>query len=156
MLKYKDDHIITFDPFSNFSGTGRAPQVPLKGIDIFKPSSIWETTELLNNARDFGELLIDQVRWNAFIFEYKDIWSLIPVLISEPIEAMPALLLSTTVMFQDINCLISWDGFLSSFFFIRKFELFLSLIPPVNANSNHVEPWWYQCNVMLTFQVIDS
>jgi len=42
-------------------GTGRAPQVALKGIDIFKPSTIWETTELLVSARDFGELLVDQV-----------------------------------------------------------------------------------------------
>eukprot|EP00794_Sanderia_malayensis_P008938 gene8938-9891_t len=42
-------------------GTGRAPLEASQGIDLFIPSSILETTQIIDNTRSFGELLVHQV-----------------------------------------------------------------------------------------------
>ncbi|XP_065659553.1 85/88 kDa calcium-independent phospholipase A2 isoform X2 [Hydra vulgaris] len=42
-------------------GTGRYALQPLRPIDIYRPSSLWDTPEIVDNLKGFVDLMIDQV-----------------------------------------------------------------------------------------------
>jgi len=42
-------------------GTGRAPLEHLRPIDIYLPSSVWDTAEIVDNLKSFVDLMVDQV-----------------------------------------------------------------------------------------------
>ena len=42
-------------------GTGRQPLQLMNSIDIYRPSSVWDTKDVVNNVKAFMELMVDQV-----------------------------------------------------------------------------------------------
>lgn len=42
-------------------GTGRKPSQLIRPIDIYRPSSVWDTAEIVDNLKEFVDLMVDQV-----------------------------------------------------------------------------------------------
>jgi len=47
-------------------GTGTPPTEPVLSVDVFKPDSIWDATNIITGARALGMLLVDQVTKHQF------------------------------------------------------------------------------------------
>ena len=47
-----------------FAGTGKQALQVLRTIDIYRPSSVWDTPEVVDNLKGFVDLMIDQVRYS--------------------------------------------------------------------------------------------
>lgn len=42
-------------------GTGKAPQVPVSSVDVFRPSNPWELAKSVYGAKELGKLVVDCV-----------------------------------------------------------------------------------------------
>lgn len=42
-------------------GTGKAPQVPVSSVDVFRPSNPWELAKTVYGAKELGKLVVDCV-----------------------------------------------------------------------------------------------
>ena len=69
-LEFFPSFFVSFSSFSCFqlfivyllfSGTGCPPTVPLRPIDLYRPSSVFDTAEIVDNLKSFMDLMVDQV-----------------------------------------------------------------------------------------------
>lgn len=42
-------------------GTGKAPQVPVTCVDVFRPSNPWELAKTVFGAKELGKMVVDCV-----------------------------------------------------------------------------------------------